>query len=177
MLEKNVNGRTYRNYFFALFVLLTCTQPLFGQQTSSDFDFWQSGVWTSELTIFNGDTILEKDQFVVEKLENKAAFLEDWTIYIGEGEFVPAKVMRAFDKESNQWKLFYVDDRYAQTWESEKIDDKIYFFKTFTFKGKKFYSRQYWSHQDEGLITRVIERSTDKENWTTRYYQIFRKIK
>ncbi|KAA3637960.1 MAG: hypothetical protein DWQ02_05850 [Bacteroidetes bacterium] len=145
----------------------------FAQQSTDFFDFWAQGTWQSELTIYNGDTIVEKDIFVVEKLENMNAFLEDWTIFIGEGEFVSAKVMRAFDNETKRWKLFYVDDLNAQTWDSEEIDGQLYFSKTFTYKGKQFYSRQYWSPMENGKVLRIIERSDDNEHWKPRYRQIF----
>jgi hypothetical protein len=149
---------------------------VYGQQSSKYFDFWSDGKWTSEITIYNNDTIPEKDSFIVQKMNDKNAYQEKWTIFIGEGEYVNATVIRAFDKETNRWKLFYVDDLNAQTWDSQLLEDKVYFFKEFSFKGKKFYSRQAWSLKTDGRVLRTIDRSDDNQNWTPRYWQIFKKV-
>lgn len=146
----------------------------YSQQSPNYFDFWTDGKWESEVTIFNNDTIPEKDSFIVRKMNDKNAHLEEWTIYIGDGEYVNATVIRAFDKETNRWKLFYVDDLNAQTWDSKLVDDKVFFFKEFSFKGKKFYSRQAWSLRTDGSVLRTIDRSEDNQNWTSRYWQIFK---
>ncbi len=144
-------------------------------QASADFTFWSEGEWVSELTIFEGDTIVEKDRFSVERLEDKNGFLEAWEIFIGDGEYVQATVIRAFDNETDRWKLFYVDDLNAQTWDSEIMEGKVYFFKEFNYRGRKFYSRQAWSARPDGKVLRVIDRSEDGQNWTNRYWQVFSK--
>ena len=164
-----------------LIALILLTQPIFlsqtfCQQSPNYFDFWTDGKWESEVTVFNNDTIPEKDSFEVQKMKDKNAHLEDWRIYIGEGEYVNATVIRAFDKETNRWKLFYVDDLNAQTWDSKLVDEKLYFLKEFSFKGKKFYSRQAWSLRTDGTVLRTIDRSVDNQNWTSRYWQIFKKV-
>jgi len=143
------------------------------QQSVEYFDFWKEGRWESVITIYNNDTIPEKDSFGVQKLKNKNAFTEQWKIFIGEGEYVDAIVTRAYDHETKRWKLFYVDDLNAQTWDSEIIEDKIYFIKEFRYDGKLFYSRQAWSLKSDGRVLRTIERSEDKKNWSPRYWQIF----
>lgn len=158
-------------------ILISLPDQIHGQQTAEYFDFWTDGTWESALTIYNGDTIPEKDVFIIRKLDDKDAFLEKWNIYVGDGEFVDAAVMRGFDRETDRWKLFYVDDRNAQTWDSRVIDGKVYFFKQFNFNGRTFYSRQAWSALENGRVLRTIERSEDDVNWTPRYYQIFRKAK
>lgn len=149
----------------------------YGQQSSEYFDFWKDGKWESEITIYNNDTIPEKDNFIVQKLDGKNAFKEKWTIFIGDGEYVDADVMRAFDQETKKWKLFYVDDLNAQVWDSKVIDEKVFFYKEFNYKGKKFYSRQSWSFQPDGKVLRIIQRSDDNKTWHPRYWQIFIQIK
>ena len=148
----------------------------YGQQSSEYFDFWKEGKWESEITIYNNDTIPEKDSFTVHKLKKKNAFSEEWKIFIGEGEYVDAIVIRAYDQETKRWKLFYVDDLNAQTWDSEIIKDRIYFIKEFSYDGKLFYSRQAWSLESDGRVLRTIERSVDNKNWSIRYWQIFKPI-
>lgn len=143
------------------------------EQSPEYFDFWKNGKWVSEITIYNGDTIPEKDHFIVQKMEGYNAFQEDWSIFIGDGEFVKATVMRAFDKTDQQWRLFYVDDISAQIWESHIEENKIYFYKTFRFKNKQFYSRQAWSLRADEKVLRTIERSEDNKNWKMRYWQVF----
>lgn len=147
--------------------------PSFGQQNSAYFDFWKSGQWTSEITIFNQDTIQEKDSFSVQKMDGKNAFLEDWSIFIGDGEYVSATVIRAFDQETKKWRLFYIDDLNAQSWESKLSENTLWFYKQFTYNGKVFYSRQSWVLESEGRVVRKIERSEDNQNWKPRYWQIF----
>lgn len=170
------------NFIIKTFLPLIIVAPLFfsgqayAQQNSSYFDFWADGKWVSEITIYNNDTIPEKDSFIVQKMDNKNAYFEEWAIFIGEGEYVSATVIRAFDKETNRWKLFYVDDLNAQTWDSQLVEDKVYFFKAFSYKGKKFYSRQAWSLQADGRVLRTIDRSEDQVNWTPRYWQIFKRM-
>lgn len=161
-----------------LMILITpmFSNPVYGQQSPEYFDFWSDGTWTSEITIYNGDTIPEKDSFVVRKLDGKNAYQEEWTIFIGDGEYVSATVIRAFDKETNRWKLFYVDDLNAQIWDSQLLEGKVYFFKEFSYKGKKFYSRQAWSLTTDGSVLRTIDRSEDNQNWTARYWQLFKRI-
>ena len=148
----------------------------YGQQSPEYFEFWKEGKWESEITIYNNDTIPEKDSFAVYKLKNKNAFSEEWKIFIGEGEYVDAIVIRAYDQETKRWKLFYVDDLNAQTWDSEIIKDRIYFIKEFSYDGKLFYSRQAWSLESDDRVLRTIERSEDNKNWSTRYWQIFKPI-
>lgn len=164
--------------FFALIIpaLPFFSGQLYSQQSSTYFDFWSDGTWISEITIYNKDTIHEQDSFMVQKMYNKNAYHEEWSIFIGDGEYVSAAVIRAFDNETNRWKLFYVDDVNAQTWDSQALDDKIYFFKKFNYKGKTFYSRQAWSLNIDGRILRTIDRSEDNQNWTPRYWQIFKKV-
>lgn len=163
----------------ALFIYLFLTIlhiPIQAQQTADYFSFWTNGRWQSEITIYNGDTLREKDHFIVEKLDNKLAFEENWKIYIGEGEFVDAKVMRAFDQSSKKWSLYYVDDASTQNWESQLLDGILYFSKAFQFKGKTFYSRQAWSLRPDGKVLRTIERSEDRLRWQPRYWQLFSKV-
>ena len=160
-----------------LTLIFSLSNHAFGQQSPEYFDFWKEGKWESEITIYNNDTIPEKDSFVVNKLKDKDAFSEEWKIFIGDGEYVDAFVVRAFDQETNRWKLFYVDDLNAQTWDSSTIDDKIYFIKEFNYQGKRFYSRQAWSFESKGRVRRTIERSNDKQNWSTRYWQVFTHVK
>ncbi|MDC8003685.1 hypothetical protein POV27_06460 [Aureisphaera galaxeae] len=145
-------------------------------QSADHFDFWKNGKWESEITIYNNDTIPEKDSFIVRKLEGMNAFTENWKIFIGDGEYVDANVTRAFDKETNRWKLFYVDDLNAQLWDSQNVDGRLYFFKEFSYKGKKFYSRQTWIPQSDGSVVRIIERSEDNREWRIRYWQLFKLI-
>jgi len=149
----------------------------YGQQSSEYFDFWKEGKWESEITIYNNDTIPEKGSFEVHKLKNKNAFSEEWKIFIGEGEYVDAIVIRAYDQETKRWKLFYVDDLNAQTWDSEITKDRIYFIKEFSYDGELFYSRQAWSLESDDRVLRTIERSEDNKNWSTRYWQIFKPIR
>ncbi len=149
---------------------------VFGQQSPDYFDFWKEGKWESEITIFNKDTIPEKDSFFVHKLKNKNAFTEEWKIFIGEGEYVDAFTIRAYDEETKRWKLFYVDDLNAQTWDSVVIGDRIYFTKSFRYNGNLFYSRQAWSLRADGRVLRTIERSKDQKNWQMRYWQLFRGV-
>ncbi len=158
----------------SLVVLFGWSNQLYGQQSSEYFDFWKDGRWESEITIYNNDTIPEKDSFVVHKLKGKNAFSEEWKIFIGEGEYVDATVVRAYDQETKRWKLFYVDDLNAQTWDSEMVNDKVYFFKKFNYNGQLFYSRQAWSLRPDGRVLRTIERSDDNKNWSTRYWQVFK---
>lgn len=150
--------------------------PIQAQQTADYFSFWTAGKWQSEITIYNGDTIPEKDHFIVEKLDHKDAFEESWKIYVGEGEFVDAKVMRAYDQSSKKWSLYYVDDVSTQNWDSEILDEILYFSKAFQFKGKTFYSRQAWSLRPDGKVLRTIERSEDGLNWQPRYWQLFSRV-
>ena len=166
----------YNKRSLLLICLLLLVQA-YGQQKSDYFDFWKDGVWQSEITIYNKDTIVEKDHFLVQKLEGKNAFQEEWKIFIGDDQFVNAEVFRAFDQETKTWKLFYVDDLNAQTWHSQITDGKLYFHKTFNFKGKTFYSRQAWSLRQDGSVLRTIERSEDNTTWNPRYWQLFKQIK
>ncbi|MGI9552791.1 MAG: hypothetical protein ACR2MT_16425 [Aurantibacter sp.] len=159
-----------------LVVSLGLLNKVNGQQSSEYFNFWKEGLWKSEITIYNKDTIPEKDSFAVHKLQNKNAFNEKWKIFIGEGEYVDAMVTRAYDQETKRWKLFYVDDVNAQIWDSEIIEDRIYFIKKFTYDGNTFYSRQAWSLESEDQVLRTIERSEDKKNWSIRYWQIFKLV-
>lgn len=161
--------------FISLFLTISPI-PLQAQQTADYFSFWTTGKWQSEITIYNGDTILEKDQFIVKKLASKEAFAESWKIYIGEGEFVDAKVMRGFDQSSKKWNLYYVDDVSSQNWDSELLDGILYFSKAFQFKGKTFYSRQAWSLRPDGRVLRTIERSEDQIDWQPRYWQLFSRV-
>ncbi|MDJ0646834.1 MAG: hypothetical protein QNJ57_12700 [Flavobacteriaceae bacterium] len=155
--------------------------PIFGQvyaqQSPKYFDFWKNGTWASEITIYNNDTIPEKDSFTVNKLEGKNAFSEQWTIFVGDGQYVNAEVLRAYDNETKTWKLFYVDDLNAQTWNSLVSDGQLFFHKTFTYNNKTFYSRQSWTLRPDGKVLRTIERSEDNKTWKPRYRQLFKHSK
>ncbi len=148
-----------------------------GQQATNYFDFWEEGHWVSCITVFIKDTVEEKDKFIITKLENKNAFDEVWDIFIGDDTYVNARVLRAFDQESQRWKLFYVDDQNAQIWDSSMIKTRLYFFKTFLYNDQVFYSRQSWFSMEEGQVIRTIERSIDQKNWSMRYWQLFRRNK
>ncbi len=159
---------------FLAFAFITISA--FAQQPPDYFHFWNDGKWISEVTIYNQDTIPEQDYFLVKKLEGMTAFREEWKIFIGDGEYVDATVTRAYDKASKKWSLYYVDDVSAQHWDSKLLDDKVYFFKTFTFKGMTFYSRQSWSVLPNGKVLRTIDRSEDQKSWQPRYRQMFKRV-
>lgn len=146
-------------------------------QPSDYFDFWKQGTWESEITIYDSDTIPEKDHFVVQQLEHNNGFNEAWTIFVGDGEYVKTDVLRVYDSASSNWKLFYVDDLSSQVWDSKIVGDNIYFVKEFNFMGKTIYSRQSWSAQSKGRVLRTIDRSEDGVRWTNRYWQVFTHIK
>lgn len=165
-----------RLHLFTFFLLAAFFSPTYAQQTKDYYSFWSDGKWQSELTIYNGDTIQEKDHFIVEKIDQKNAFEESWKIFIGEGEFVDAKAIRGFDESSKKWSLYYVDDRSAQHWESQLIDGTLYFSRAFQFQDKTFYSRQAWSLQPDGKVLRTIERSEDQQHWKLRYWQLFNRV-
>lgn len=154
-------------------VMQLCGSNASSQPISKYFDFWEEGKWVSTLTIFNGDTIPESDQFMVTRLQDKIAYSESWEIYIGDGVFINAQVLRAYDQLTESWKLFYVDDQSAQAWESKWVGDKLYFFKRFSMDDITFYSRQSWSRYVDGQVLRTIERSVDQQDWEIRYWQLF----
>lgn len=168
--------KSYKRLFFILFsvggIWTVNAQSI---QPKHYFDFWESGVWNTTLTIYNRDTIPEKDEFKVTAIGPNGSFEERWKIYIGEGEYVKAHVLRAYDDSSKKWKLFYVDDTYAQSWDSEMHGDTLYFLKKFQFKDKVFTSRQSWRKDSKGRIVRTIDRSENGGEYKLRYYQILSK--
>jgi len=140
----------------------------------SPFSYWEEGVWTHSLTIYNGDTIQDQSMYVVEK-ENDRSFHERWYLDIGE-QLLPARVTKAYDRETEQWKMFYSDGTYAQLWEGKLEERALYFYKTFNFSGNTFLSRQKWKKIDDNKVLRTIERSEDRgKTWSTRYYMILEK--
>jgi hypothetical protein len=143
-------------------------------QMPDHFDFWSGGKWISSLTIYAGDTVDQHDVFLIQ-MDEDGIFRETWTIDIGEGETIQAKVFMAFDQETKRWKLFYLDGSFAQFWDSEMKDEVVYFTKRFTFNEVSFYSRQSWRPGEDGKIIRILERSENGQQWTTRYYQVLEK--
>ncbi len=147
----------------------------FGVAQNSDsevpvFPFWQEGIWTHTFTTYNGDTLADKSIYIVEK-ENDFTYHEKWWLDIGEGQLLPARVTKAYDKETGRWKMFYSDGDYSQLWEMDRRDDQLNFYKAFNFSGNKFLSRQKWEQLPDGRIIRTIERSVDEgKTWRIRYY-------
>ncbi len=145
------------------------------QKEFHPFPFWTEGIWTHELTVYNGDTITDNSIYVVKK-ENEQTFHESWWLDIGDGQLLPAKVTKAFDKETGQWKMFYTDGSYAQVWKMPQEDEEHYFYKSFDFSGNRFLSRQHWQKLEDSRVIRTIERSIDDgKSWSVRYYMVLKK--
>ncbi|MCB0279673.1 MAG: hypothetical protein KDD94_09240 [Calditrichaeota bacterium] len=159
---------------FIILISISCL--IFAQDSGvqSVYDFWQDGIWEAESIQYNGKQIKGRETYTVKRILGKQIIEELWD-FDEEGFKETARVIRAYDEETKQWRLFYFDGLYAQVWDSKVINGKLYHTKEFNFSGKRILSRQNF-HKESNRVIRTIERSVDNgKTWTTRYFIVLKR--
>jgi len=136
------------------------------------FDFWP-GVWRS---VVDGRVEPDGTTFRVRRDVHKSAFVEEWTMKIGETR-MRATALRAWDKTAGRWMFTWVSDNgLYQVWEGRKVGDDWYIYREFDIAGDRYLSRQAWIPKGPNKLTRISERSDDGgKTWKLRFKQEFQR--
>lgn len=100
------------------------------------FDFWP-GTWVMEV---NGKPDTSQTTFRVRRGVHPYSFEEEWRM-VTDVDVVLAKGMRVWEKEKSTWWYLWVSNfSHYQLWESRKVGNHWYIYKTFNINGDEYLS-------------------------------------